>query len=92
MKNQHANKNELFNFPGLHHFKVVGGISEEYRKKLKVIFNEVLGEESIKEISTRLSGKGNYIAYNIEAHVHDHSQLEIIHDKCMALPETKIFL
>ena len=92
MINNETDKNELFSFPGSHHFKIVGSISEKYRSELETIFREVLGEDSIKEISTRLSGKGNYMAYTIEAHVHDHSQLEIIHQKCTALPETKLCL
>ncbi len=85
-------KNKLFNFPGSHHFKIIGSPSAEYQKSVESIFYEVLGQDSIKEITARPSGKGNYTAYSVDAHIQDYEQLKIIHEKVGKLEETKLIL
>ncbi len=85
-------KNKLFNFPGIHHFKIVGRGSMDYRSEVESVFKEVLGADAIKDISERLSGKGSYTAYSIDAHVQDHSQLSVIHDKIKVIDGTKMIL
>jgi putative lipoic acid-binding regulatory protein len=92
MNSGEVDKNKLFKLPGIHHFKIVGSASKDYREKIESVLKEVLGADMIKNISERLSGKGSYTAYSIDAHVEDHSQLAVIHGKIKTIEGTKIIL
>lgn len=92
IEKKEIDKNELFGLPGIHHFKIVGSTSEDYREKIESALRNVLGQGSIKKISMRKSGKGNYTAYSVDAYVEDHSQLTEVHDKLKVIEGTKMIL
>ena len=59
----------------------MGDTTDDFREKIESAIREVLGRDSIKKVAIRKSSKGNYTAYSIDAHVEDHSELAMVHDK-----------